>query len=213
MTTLASIFVTSMVSLFSSLFPTVSSLPSSLIFSFTFILFKWQFSLIIVTEFSLQSLIVTFTELLRCFAHCNPMIPEEKQNLRTLRQLILRRPLNFNIIYHLFKSLNTAFDSCLFVWKLMTPCLRKNIIVYPTLFLSMWCQLRISAASSYWILPKIWKKWTLPVAPKASKHSMGLRSPASTASAQNINCLEDNKGPQSVSWENIFTSLSLIISL
>lgn len=85
MTTLASIFVTSMVSLFSSPFPTVSLLSSSLMFSFTFILFKWQFSLIIVTEFSLQSLIVTFTELLRCFAHCNPMIPEEKQNLRTLR--------------------------------------------------------------------------------------------------------------------------------
>lgn len=48
------------------------------------------------------------------------MIPEEKQNLRTLR-----RALTFNIIYSLLKSFNTAFDSCLFVWELMTPYLRK----------------------------------------------------------------------------------------
>lgn len=135
-----------------------------------------------------------------------------KTEFKDIKTTGFRKTWTFNIIYSLFKSLNTAFDSCLFVWKLMTPRLRKKIIVYSTLFLSMWCQLWISAASSYWLLTKIWKKRTLPVAPKASKHSMGLRSPASTASAQNINCLEDNKWPQSVSWDNTFTSF-LFISL
>lgn len=81
-----------------------------------------------------------------------------------------------------------------FIWKLMTACLRKKIIVYLTLFFNMRCQLQlISASSYYWVLAKRLKILTLPVAPKASKHSIGLRSSARTASAQNINCLENKK--------------------